>query len=62
MAERYPFPANPASVDPDVGCPAWQYWDGNTGDAVMCSPTIKAIIETLPSCGWCTEAFLRGAA
>lgn len=56
-----PWPANPASVDPDKGCPAWQAHMG-AEDEVMCASTIVAIIDDLPNCGWCTEAYLRGAA
>ena len=58
---RYDFPANPVSVDPDVGCPEWQQ-HSTDAEQVMCSPTIAARIDGVPACGWCTEAYQRGAA
>lgn len=60
-ADRYPFPANPASTAENEGCAAWQHF-ANDGEEVMCSLTVVAVIDGLPSCGWCTEAYMRGAA
>ena len=61
MAEQHLFPANPASTAENVGCAAWQRF-ADDGETVLCSPTVVAIIDDLPACGWCTEAYMRGAA
>ena len=60
----YDFPANPASIDPDIGCPAWQTTMGPVPDeGCMCTPTVVAYVgpDSIPSCGWCSEAYMRGA-
>ena len=57
---RYDFAANPASVDPDVGCPGWQSI-ADPDEEVMCTPTIVTRIDGIPACAWCTEAYRRGA-
>lgn len=62
MSDLYPFPANPASVDPEQGCPAWQRTMGPVPDeGCLCAPTVVAIVgpDQVPSCGWCTQAYLR---
>ena len=61
MAEQYLFPANPASMSEHEGCAAWQHF-ADDAETVLCSPTVVAVIDGLPSCGWCTEAYMRGAA
>lgn len=63
--ERYLFPANPASTSQYEGCPAWEHHmreDMKPGEEVPCTSTVVTIIDGLPSCAWCTEAYLRGAA
>ena len=63
IAERYPYPANPASTAENEGCAAWQSI-ADPDEEVLCSPTIVAriSIKGVPACGWCTEAYMRGAA
>lgn len=56
---EYEFVANPASVDPDEGCPAWQR-TSPSDEEVMCSPMIVALIDNVAACGWCLQAYERG--